>query len=53
MNHLSKIEDSGDSAYWLRVKIIPFNHQFKGERDDKNLAAKLMMEAAASPAGCL
>ena len=44
-NHLP-VADSTDSAYWRRVRLIPFRVKFREEEQDKRLLEKLTAEAA-------
>ena len=42
-NHKPIIRDTGE-AIWRRVRLIPFDQHFEGERDDKELLQKLEAE---------
>jgi len=42
-NHRPKVSGT-DHAIWRRVKLIPFNVRFEGDRKDPNLEAKLLTE---------
>jgi putative DNA primase/helicase len=44
VNHRPKVVDDS-FGFWRRVRLIPFNRQFTGEADDRQLAAKLRAEA--------
>ncbi|EKD43526.1 MAG: hypothetical protein ACD_72C00242G0004 [uncultured bacterium] len=43
VNHKPQIEDDS-FGFWRRVRLIPFNKQFKGAEMDKHLAEKLKSE---------
>ena len=43
VNSLPKTEDFSD-GFWRRVRVIPFEVQFKGDGEDKDLTSKLMNE---------
>jgi len=43
VNSLPKVGDFSD-GFWRRVRLIPFNVVFKGEKADQNLIAKLKIE---------
>lgn len=43
LNHRPQVEDDS-YGFWRRVKLIPFEVIFKGERQDKNLQKKLKGE---------
>lgn len=44
VNHKPVIADDS-YGMWRRVRFIPFNEQFEGEREDKRLLEKLLAEA--------
>ncbi|HTV57671.1 MAG TPA: phage/plasmid primase, P4 family [Verrucomicrobiae bacterium] len=44
-NHKPIITDD-TPAIWRRVRLIPFNHKFEGQEDDKDLLEKLKAEAS-------
>ena len=43
-NHKPVVTDD-TPAIWRRVRLIPFNHKFEGQEDDKDLLEKLKAEA--------
>ena len=45
VNHRPKVLDDS-FGFWRRVRLIPFNRQFTGADDDKNLLEKLIAEAS-------
>jgi putative DNA primase/helicase len=44
-NNLPKI-DGVDDAIWRRIKVIPFNESFTGEKEDKTLKDKIIAEGS-------
>ncbi len=44
VNHLPVVRDDS-FAFWRRVRLIPFERQFKGQEADQHLAEKLRAEA--------
>jgi putative DNA primase/helicase len=44
-NHKPTIRGT-DGGIWRRVRLLPFTEKFEGDRDDRNLGAKLRAEAA-------
>lgn len=56
VNHKPRVQDDS-YGFWRRVRLIPFERQFKGEKDDKNLGRRLQAEAPGIlnwlVAGCL
>lgn len=45
VNHRPKVSDDS-YGFWRRVRLIPFNRQFTGQSDDKNLLEKLLTESS-------
>ncbi|PZS13491.1 MAG: hypothetical protein DLM64_03230 [Solirubrobacterales bacterium] len=43
-NHRPRI-DAADEAMWRRVRLIPFEQNFRGRREDKTLSGRLKTEA--------
>jgi putative DNA primase/helicase len=43
VNHKPVVRDDSD-GFWRRVRLIPFNKQFKGAANDQNLDDKLKLE---------
>lgn len=56
VNHKPRVQDDS-YGFWRRVRLIPFERQFKGEDEDKKLGKKLQAEASGIlnwlVAGCL
>jgi putative DNA primase/helicase len=44
VNHLPKVQDLS-YGFWRRVRLVPFNRQFKGEQAEKHLDDTLKAEA--------
>lgn len=44
VNHKPRVQDDS-YGFWRRVRLIPFEREFKGEDDDKDLGEKLQAEA--------
>jgi putative DNA primase/helicase len=44
VNHKPRVQDDS-YGFWRRVRLIPFERQFMGDADDKNLGKKLRNEA--------
>jgi len=44
VNHKPKISDTSDGL-WRRIRLVPFNEQFTGDRRDNRLDEKLLAEA--------
>ena len=44
VNHKPRVQDDS-YGFWRRVRLIPFDREFKGENDDKDLGKKLQAEA--------
>jgi P4 family phage/plasmid primase-like protien len=42
-NHLPRVQDDSD-GFWRRMRLIPFEHEFKGSERDTSLEEKLMAE---------
>lgn len=45
VNNLPQVDDTSD-GYWRKVKVIPFDASFKGEKADKFLMEKLIAECS-------
>jgi len=45
VNHRPRVQDDS-YGFWRRVRLIPFNREFKGKADDKQLGGKLLAEAS-------
>ena len=45
VNHRPRVQDD-TYGFWRKVRLIPFNQQFKGQADDKRLLDKLFAEAS-------
>ncbi len=45
VNHRPRVQDDS-YGFWRRVRLIPFNREFKGEADDKLLLDKLIAESS-------
>lgn len=45
VNHRPRVQDDS-YGFWRRVRLIPFNREFKGEADDKMLLDKLVAESS-------
>ncbi len=45
VNHKPRVQDDS-YGFWRRVRLIPFERQFKGADEDKNLGKKLQAEAS-------
>jgi len=45
VNHRPRVQDDS-YGFWRRVRLIPFNREFKGEADDKQLGEKLAVESS-------
>lgn len=43
LNHLPRIEDTSDGM-WRRIRIVPFNAKFEGEKKDLDMGTKLQRE---------
>ena len=56
VNHRPRVQDDS-YGFWRRVRLIPFNREFKGKADDKQLGEKLIVESSGILnwliAGCL
>ena len=44
VNYKPKVVDDAD-GFWRKVRLIPFNQQFSGDKDDKQLRETLRTEA--------
>src|SRR6476661_1786965 len=55
-NHKPRVSDDS-FGFWRRVRLVPFQHKFEGDAQDKQLLSKLQLEAAGILAwavrGCL
>ena len=45
VNHRPRVYDDS-YGFWRRVRLIPFNREFKGDKDDKQLLDKLVAESS-------
>jgi putative DNA primase/helicase len=45
VNHLPRVEDLS-YGFWRRVRLVPFQHVFRGQAADRNLDASLRAEVA-------
>ncbi len=51
-NHRPMVQDHSD-GFWRRVRLIPFEVQFRGEREDRRLREKLQAEVVGILAWCV
>ena len=45
VNHRPRVHDD-TYGFWRKVRLVPFNRQFKGRADDKDLLDKMISEAS-------